>query len=424
MPHTKRKAKTRPPSDVINTEGGQKTVLEWLDPQILPGGLAAVGESLERGAAPLAIEASISSGAPTPPPPPAREGVATPIQAGVCQIDIFNSPEAENGIVQSKGISEIEKIFRPQGSFLQSPPKEYSTPKEDKSDKDKKEGIKVVIDHEKVLKKPTCITLETLWNCMVKLDSSINRLTEVVMQTSTSSVSNTAELQQQKKDLSVLEKRVLQTEKIQTQQIVSGEDVNKRLEVLENTVRSLNLRVNNFPIIRKMNPIELFRAYLIQILKIPKKCLPVIIKAYYLGGKMRKMNKLDQNQKQEADKEQEEVSNSIDLSELLQKSQDEIVIKSRGLLLVQLAFSTDKDLVMRSFFQNRSSTYYGEKIWIFPDLIKITQIRRENFLQYRGKVLEKGGYFNLKYPCRCIIKLNGNNYSFTDPVGLKDLLAM
>ncbi|XP_029461369.1 polypeptide N-acetylgalactosaminyltransferase 13 isoform X1 [Rhinatrema bivittatum] len=52
----------------------------------------------------------------------------------------------------------------------------------------------------------------------------------------------------------------------------------------------------------------------------------------------------------------------------------------------------------------RQSLFYGQKLWLYPDVTKSTQTRRKSFLSMRTEAIQLGVRFLLRYPCKCSIR--------------------
>nr|XP_033799303.1 proteasome assembly chaperone 1 isoform X1 [Geotrypetes seraphini]XP_033799305.1 proteasome assembly chaperone 1 isoform X1 [Geotrypetes seraphini] len=180
----------------------------------------------------------------------------------------------------------------------------------------------------------------------------------------------------------------------------------RKIEQLENFNRRLNIRVLNFPKLSLTTPMDLFKIYLIEILKMPVESIPPSNKIYYLP------KKLENSSPKELD--------LINLTGLLETSQEEI--QYRGTLLVSFVFEQDLNMIMTIFFCFSQSLFLGEKIWIFPDVIKSTQERRKFFLTMREETIKIGATCLLSYPCKCFVKYQGTKYVYFVPEQLHSFL--
>ncbi|XP_029455058.1 uncharacterized protein LOC115090289 [Rhinatrema bivittatum] len=200
----------------------------------------------------------------------------------------------------------------------------------------------------------------------------------------------------------------LQLKDIQKVQATTVQDcivLNRKTEFLENRVRRLNLRLLNFPKVMGEQPRVTLRRYLIEVLHISSEDIPAFNKVYFLpfsqSREDRNYNQLDMG----------------NLTDFFESSTTDIM--ERATLLISFIYENDMGLIMRNYFQNMGTQFMGQFVEIFPDLVKATQERRRGFLALRQETRLLGANYQLRYPCRCVVKFNNNTYIFLIPKHLK-----
>ncbi|XP_029468919.1 uncharacterized protein LOC115097338 [Rhinatrema bivittatum] len=198
------------------------------------------------------------------------------------------------------------------------------------------------------------ITMDVLWAAIKSLETAILKLTKThleVKKKQTVEVEKLVIVHQDK--LETQEQRLSKVETIQNN-LVKSETLNMRkLEFMENNFRYSNIRILHFPFLRMISPKDMFKEYLLHILKIPEQAIPALVKIYYIPKKsiVREV----------------QPGQSIDLSDILETTLD-TVITSRETLFVSFMFPQERDTILRLFLRNRLLNYHGQQIWMYPDL--------------------------------------------------------
>ncbi|XP_030043985.1 serine protease 55 [Microcaecilia unicolor] len=113
-------------------------------------------------------------------------------------------------------------------------------------------------------------------------------------------------------------------------------DIRRKIEQLENHNRRLNLRLLNFPKLSGVTPIETFRRYLNEILKIPLDAIPPVNKIYFIPkpkGELRGTENI--------------IPDLQNISDILEQSSE--IILDRATLLISFVFEQDYNNILRFF---------------------------------------------------------------------------
>ncbi|XP_030063386.1 uncharacterized protein LOC115472970 [Microcaecilia unicolor] len=213
------------------------------------------------------------------------------------------------------------------------------------------------------------------------------------------------------KQVANLGKEVESFKEFKTMFVKDNMDIRRKIEQLENHNRRLNLRLLNFPKLSGVTPIETFRRYLNEILKIPLDAIPPVNKIYFIPkpkGELRGTENITPDLQ--------------NISDILEQSSETIL--DRATLLISFVFEQDYNNILRLYFRNIKAQFCGSKVWIFPDVTKQTQQKRKAFLTLKQKTIDIGGSFFLAYPSKCVVKLGQTKYTFFSPEQLKSFLDM
>ncbi|XP_029437777.1 uncharacterized protein LOC115078862 [Rhinatrema bivittatum] len=254
------------------------------------------------------------------------------------------------------------------------------------------------------LVRPTVVTLENLWelsagltlavrDCNAKLDTFASQInTKILAQDNTLTQLQTA--------VGKVDTEISKIKEFNMATIQDRAALSRRLELLENWNRRLNLRLINFPRVMGEMPISTLKRYFAEVLLLPENQFPSINKAYFIL-----QNRSNQQAVPPMDLQ--------NLTDFLESSAIEIIDFST--LLVSLIMEQDVSRLMIAYFKNLNTLFHGKKVRMFPDISKITQERRKGFLSLRQDVISLGATFLLRYPCKCIIKKEANTFIFFFP---------
>ncbi|XP_030050485.1 uncharacterized protein LOC115464232 [Microcaecilia unicolor] len=259
--------------------------------------------------------------------------------------------------------------------------------------------------------KPAEVTLDSLWTLIVDLGKSItpqiNRLNQEMLKQE-EKINNMdlkivkLEQTQEQKDLDM--KRLLTQQEVMIKDLTS---LRRKTELLENNIRSNNLRLINFPRQTVISPREMLKKYIMEILGVGEDLIPPFSQVYYLPVK--------------GDQKITGQEQLLNVTDLLESSDNENVIPST--LIITVALAPDKQWLMSMYFKNKDKSFLGQKIQMFPDISRETQKRRKSFLLMKPAVTQLGATFYLRYPCKCVVRYQANKYVFFDPTQLTIFLT-
>ncbi|XP_029466987.1 uncharacterized protein LOC115096477 [Rhinatrema bivittatum] len=247
--------------------------------------------------------------------------------------------------------------------------------------------------------RPSVFTLENIWDAILELKALITQQVSILtlkcgdLEGKMTEITNmTTEHEQQLISVRVQSNSVQQT---QTALIKENINLNMRIEALENSVRNRNLRLINFPKLPLIPPREMFKRYLVEVLKVPENVIPPVSKIYYLP----QLKKAPENQRGE--QVDDEVFTplipvsepTLDVSALLETSDSEMAVPAT--LIVTLTLEPDKEWLLKLYFRHRTEQFLHHRVKIFPDVARQTRKKRKQFLLMRTQVQQIGEYFFL-----------------------------
>ncbi|XP_029449409.1 uncharacterized protein LOC115086980 [Rhinatrema bivittatum] len=262
------------------------------------------------------------------------------------------------------------------------------------------------------IEKPAIVTLDSLWELMAGMDIKIqeqsHKLQGVSAKLDIVAHDHQQILQEQGSAIQRIESEVKDLKEVSAAFSRERLATLRKMEFLENSLRHLNLRLLNFPVIKDEQCLVTIKKYLGEFLKIPQEKIPVIKKILHLSQRQStpRISVLD---------------NMDNLTQYLEAS--EIEVARRETLLVTFISEEDINLIMRNYYKNLRVPFCGDLVRIFPDLAKATQVRRKAFLQMKPNVLSLGASFIVKYPCKCVIGWRGSTYIFFDIPQLREFLS-
>ncbi|XP_029439185.1 uncharacterized protein LOC115079619 [Rhinatrema bivittatum] len=255
----------------------------------------------------------------------------------------------------------------------------------------------------KPLERPQNITLESLWLAISTLQTSLMTISEGFKITQDSIFNVKKIMVGQTERITYIEGKIKKVEEVQNS-IIKGEVImNRRMETFENELRNTNIRIINFPKCKLISAKEQFKSYLKDIMKMSNEDMPVINKAYFVS--VLKTNTENQMETEEV---------RLNITEFLETSQ-QYQVEGRGTLLVKFMSSMDRDIVMKKFLQHRTELYLDQKMWMYPDVSKETQRKRKKFLSLLPQARSHGAQIILRFPCKCVMRVEGQRYVFYDP---------
>ncbi|XP_029471149.1 uncharacterized protein LOC115098582 [Rhinatrema bivittatum] len=395
MPHTKRKGTLR--GEIVSSPAIDPRQLQIpgffsVPGPLIPESSVAKGLVEEHIPPPLTLDITLSPGSPKKPSYPGDIDIPSPVMA-TAAAETSDKPElVMTSTPETYGAANYTSLL--------------SKERGERTVVDGKDEQLRALTVSSMIKKSDPITMEGIWSILKSIESSIKVLSQVTLETKQQTMINNEIITRFSAKTESLESKITVVEKNQVKLIESEISTSKRLEAVENSLRAHNLRIINFPVIKDIAPLNLFRTYMQQILKIPEAALPVVVKAYYLHQVT----------------QMEEPNLALNLTDILEQSL-ELEISQRKPLLISFAFLSERNNILRMFFRNRQAKFYGFPIWVYPDVVKSTQQRRKEFLSLRADLIKIGARFTLKYPCRACILYKSNNYIFLEPKQLKEFLV-
>ncbi|XP_029427335.1 uncharacterized protein LOC115073210 [Rhinatrema bivittatum] len=251
------------------------------------------------------------------------------------------------------------------------------------------------------------ITMDILWTAIKSLENAILKLTKTHVEVQRKALEVEKVITTHQVKLDKQEQRLSKVENIQSNLVKSEISNARKLELMENNFRYSNIRLLNFPYLRLISPKDMLKEYFLHVLKIPEQAIPTIAKIYYIFKKSPTREELPEQ--------------SIDVSDVLDITLD-TVITSREILIVSFTFPQERDTILRLFLRNRLINFHGQQIWIYPDLSRLTQVRRQEFLKLKSATLARGARFLLRYPCKCEIWYKDQKYVYFEVAALQAFL--
>nr|XP_033805566.1 uncharacterized protein LOC117362761 [Geotrypetes seraphini]XP_033805567.1 uncharacterized protein LOC117362761 [Geotrypetes seraphini] len=106
-------------------------------------------------------------------------------------------------------------------------------------------------------------------------------------------------------------------------------------------------------------------------------------------------------------------ADSLDLTNFLERSDNEL--PATATLPVQFAIDSDREWMLKMFFKFKDIPFMTKTVRMYPDVSRLTQKRRKQFLILRPRVLQLGATFVLRYPCKCVMVYQGNRHVYFEP---------
>ncbi|XP_029453478.1 uncharacterized protein LOC115089569 [Rhinatrema bivittatum] len=422
MPHTKRKGKVRQdastpakPSLVQTTITDIYSHTEKKPPEF-PITVEDIGHI-----SPLSGEVSLSPGEPITPAPPM--GLATISGLGSPIIRMASSglnpfEEAEDRVVRPK---ETGKFFSPSQLVEQKRDNPESQRKETGGNIPTTSPGHVAgqdsLSHLEGLSmfganagSPKNVSMEMLWSAILLLQKNIVSLNINIKDMQTTLLSINPLVTNNEVSLVKVKEELNSVREVQLS-IIKGENtLLRKVENLENIARYNNLRFVNFPKCKMISLREQLKNYFREILALTPESFPLITNLYFLKERNQGLN-IDVPQQDD----------TLNVTELLETSCT-AQIERRGTLLVKFSQSSDKEKILKMFMQNRTSSYLGQKIWVFPDVAKETQARRKKFITLANIARTFGIRIYIRFPSKCIMYINDQKYIYYDPNDLERFL--
>ncbi|XP_029467681.1 uncharacterized protein LOC115096751 isoform X2 [Rhinatrema bivittatum] len=264
---------------------------------------------------------------------------------------------------------------------------------------------------------PQKVTLGDVWKVLLNMQKflmhSISKFNNVTVEIRKAVDNHEVRLNQVEETIKTMNVQIPAMQASNTTFIKDSLIIHRQLENIENENRKKNFRLLHFPVSRLLSATELFKKYLLEILSITSIEEKNISKIYYAPKtKIRALN-----DKEEMDEIQRESPN---LTSFLEASIDDI--PERATLLVSFCSEKDKNLTLQKYFKNKDFVFCGQRIQIFPDVSRMTQFRRKQFLTLKSRVLAIGASFLLRFPCKCSVIYQKNKFTFQDPAHLETFL--
>ncbi|XP_029472086.1 uncharacterized protein LOC115098819 [Rhinatrema bivittatum] len=257
--------------------------------------------------------------------------------------------------------------------------------------------------------KPANVTLDSLWDLVAGLSKALFETNANVDNLDNKMVAIEEKTDKNDSRLNKIEAAIENNSSIQLKLVKDVTIASRRIEYLENHSKHLNLRFINFPRVVGQTIDMTLKKYFLENLKFNEQGLPCVIKHYFLKTPQ-KINIQTQNQAEIME----------NLTGYLEDSSMELC--DRATLLVTFSNVRDMGIVMKNFFKNIDTPFYGAGVRIYPDLAYSTQQRRREFLNLRAQVKSLGFSFVLRYPSKCIVKRKEECFVFLYPEQLKSFV--